>query len=1754
VKSNIGHAQHAAGVAGVMKMVLALRNNELPITLHAGQPSSHIDWTMGDLQLLTQPVPWLVNGRPRRAGISSFGISGTNAHLILQEPPAASVPAPLRPPEPAVIARAATPAAAWLVSAQTPRGLAAQAERLITRVGDDPELDPADVGWSLATTRSTFEHRGVVLGDTRDELVRGLRALADGHPAVGLITGGAATPDPTVFVFPGQGGQWVGMGRELAASSPVFAARLAECERALSPHVTWSLRDVLAGAEGAPGLDRVDVVQPVLWAVMVSLAAVWQAAGVRPDAVVGHSQGEIAAAVIAGILTLDDAAKVVALRSRALTALSGRGGMLSIAEPVERVEARLVPYSGQLAVAAVNGPDATVVSGDPNALRHLVAECERDGVRARILPVDYASHGSQVDEIRDEVLGRLSGITPRPAALPMVSAMTGEHLTGPEADPEYWYASLRASVQFDRAIRVLRQGGYGVFLEVSAHPVLTAAIGATLEDMAGTDGEARAAAAPVVAGTLRRDDGGAGRLLASLAELHVRGVGVDWPAVLAGGARVDLPTYAFQHRRFWPLPLAAAAGELRAAGLNSVGHPLLGAVVELADGDGLVISGRLSARTQPWLGDHVLGGTAFFPGTGYVELAVVAGHLVGCTRIDELTLAAPLILLPEEEMQVQVTVTGPAADGRRDLEIFARPRDGGSEWTRHAVGRVGPAGSPGDLDTADFAVWPPDGGIPLQVDGLYDALAAAGQGFGPAFQGLRAAWQRGDDIFADVALPEHTDTNAAVFGLHPAVLDAALQSVWLTPAADAGPRMPFIWSDVSLYAAGATTLRARLRRDANGAVSMLAVDSAGAPVVSIGSLVLRPVAATAMAAGRGARDVLFGLEWVPVAGAGSAAVVGRWAVVGTDRVGVTEGLTAAGIELGQYPDLSGLLDSDDPVPAVLVVPVGGPGGAVGDEGVDQGRAARALTKEVVAVLGQWLTLEPLARTQMVVVTRGAVAARPGDDLPDVAAAAVWGLIRSAQSENPDRLTLVDLPGPDDGARTAAAVLTTALRAGEPELAIRDQGLYARRLIRPTGLTNPTDPTDRPDGSSIAPARTPGAVLITGGTGTLAGLTAEHLAATGRARRLVLASRSGPAAPAAAAIAAAVAEAGADAHVVMADAADRGAITTLLAELPPGCPLTGVVHTAGLVDDAMIRSLTPEQVDAVMRPKTDAAWNLHQLTRDHPVRQFVLFSSAAATFGGAGQANYAAANAFLDGLAAHRQAAGLPGQSLAWGAWLASQGIGRNLSKELLNRATASGTAELDAREGLEVLDLALTRPEPQLVPIRLDVTAIRAAAAHGQPLPPLLHELSGPIRSGVTSAVNSAAGSTTGEALRARLAGRSPAEQQTILAELVRAEAAIVLRHGSADSISLELGFIEQGFESLTAIELRNRLAAVTGLRLPASAVFDHPTPVLLARRLRSDLDADLGADLGAERRADPGTSQLDEYRYVLAPDSGIDVTNGIKNDAVSTLDLGSVYYQAAGAGRAEEAMMLMTGLASFRPTFSVAKELAHLPRPLTVSRGPAGSEVLCLPSFFGRSGPQEYARLAGQFQDVRPISVISEPGFRQGEPLPASLSDLVGVQADIVARSVAETPFVLLGHSTGGLVAHALTRHLEDNGRSPAGLILLDTFSPLKKGLTGIHWSGLLDVSLDHNSHDVEDNAWLTAMAHYFRFEWHEVGASAVPTLQVWATDPVPGADEPTSEESSWVFSRCASAVEVPGDHFSMLGEHVESTATAIEQWLAEL
>src|SRR5882757_3717321 len=791
IKSNMGHTQAAAGVAGVIKMVQAMRHELLPATLHVDAPSPHVDWSAGAVSLLTEAKSWPAKGRARRAGVSSFGISGTNAHVIIEECPPAE-PAESAPQPPVV---------PWTVSAKSAAALAAQASRLAESIGAREQLEIADVGWSLAG-RSTFEHRAVMLGCDRGQLLAGLGELADGMPGGSVITGHATPTGKTAFVFPGQGSQWIGMGVELLDTAPLFADQMKACAEAFAEFVDWSLIDVLRRAPGAPSMDRVDVVQPALFAVMVSLAELWRSIGVRPDAVIGHSQGEIAAAYVAGALSLRDAARVVTLRSKLLLALSGHGGMASLACGTDQARELLAPYGDRVSIAAINGRSAVVLSGEVAALDDIVAQCTERELRARRIDVDYASHSVAVDAIREQLAEALSGIEPQSARTVFFSTVTGGILDTAELTADYWFRNIRQTVEFASAVRTASASGYRTFIESSPHPALIAGIADTV-----TDGRADAVVVP----TLGREDGGLTRFLSSAAQAFVSGVKVDWRAAVPGGGFVELPTYAFERRRFW-LSGDGAAIDAAGLGLGASEHALLGAVVELPDSGGVVLAGRLSAASQGWLTDHAVDGVAVFPGAGFVELAIRAGDEVGCAVVDELTLQAPLLLPPSGSVAVQLVVGAavgapPACggeSGQRNMSVFARD-SADSVWTCHATGQLssGPV-EPG----ADLSVWPPDGATPVDVTDGYQRLAARGYQYGPAFQGLTALWRRGEELFAEVTLPQAAG-GVGGFGVHPVLLDAALHAAAVTFDGD-GVALPFSWQGVSLHAAGASSVRARI--------------------------------------------------------------------------------------------------------------------------------------------------------------------------------------------------------------------------------------------------------------------------------------------------------------------------------------------------------------------------------------------------------------------------------------------------------------------------------------------------------------------------------------------------------------------------------------------------------------------------------------------------------------------------------------------------------------------------------------------------------------------------------------------------------------------------------------------------------------------------------------------------------------------------------------------------------------------------------
>ncbi|MBX7268171.1 SDR family NAD(P)-dependent oxidoreductase [Micromonospora sp. Llam7] len=1668
VKSNIGHTQAAAGVAGVLKMVQALTHDLLPRTLYVDEPAPHVDWDSGDVRLLTEPVAWKANGRPRRAGVSSFGISGTNAHLILEEAPSVG---------PATVSAVAAPDRPWVVSARSGEALRSYADGLHRWLATRPDVPTAHAAAALMTGRTRFEHRAVVLADRPDHIAAGLRALAEGDPAPHVVSGLAAGRGRCAFVFPGQGSQWPEMAAGLLHTAPVFAARAAECVAALQPFLDWSLADVLAARPGAAPLSRIDVVQPTLFTVMVSLAELWRAVGVHPEAVIGHSQGEIAAACVAGGLSLPDAARIVGLRSQAWLTLAGQGGMLSVSLPAAVLEPRLAPWGDRLAIAAVNSPRAATVSGDPVALDELMAQLTAEGIRARRVPgVDTAGHSAQVDQLRERLLRELGPVRPRSSTVPLYSTVTGDLLDTADMDAEYWYRNMREPVLFEPALRALVGAGSDVLVEVSPHPVLQSAIQETVEE---------SDTAVVAVGSLRRDEDTSTRFRRSLAEAYVAGAAVDFVAGESPGPVLpDLPTYPFQRRRFW-LHGSATAGDPAGIGLDAVEHPLLGGALALADGGATVLTGRLSRHAHPWLDGHRVLDNTVVPAAVFLEWAFRAGDEIGCGLIEQLEIRRPLILPEQGGVRIQVTAGPPRPDDRRDLTISAA---GDSGWVCHAVGTLAPAAAGSAPTGPDLSA----GGAAEDRD--------TGVELSGAFDAPLTVVRDGDAVAVALALPEEYRGDGGRFGLHPALLEPAVRvAAPLAQDRDAVV-MPMTWYGVRLWTAGATTLHAALTPTPEGGHALESADDLGRPVLTVERLEFRAVP----------------ISDRTISGALSDLYRQEWTAVTRPTPGPQQPSTVLGTALPDFPGprvptLDAVLDET----GTVYLPVqGGPAAAAG-----LAEEVHATLARVLGTLQEWLADRRQDDRRLVVVTRGAVPTGDPEADVDMVAAAVWGLLRSVQSEHPQRFVLADV----DGSAASWAALDAAAAGGEPQVALRSGAALVPRLarVRATGMPQP--------------ALDAGSVLLTGASGTLGGLVARHLAAAGT-RHLVLVSRRGDRAPGAAQLAAELAGLGCTSTFEACDIADRTALAAVLNRVPEDMPLTGVVHAAGVLDDGVVESLDPERLATVLRPKVDAAVNLHELTAGLDLTAFVMFSSAATTLGAAGQANYAAANAFLDALAQHRRHHGLAGTSMAWGLWAERSGMAEHLDEAHIERMSRRGIAPLGSAEALELFDAALAAAEPVAVPVRFNLPALRGMARAGM-LPGLLRGL---VR--VAARPNA---DPTGEraALLRRLAGRGAQDQEQVLVDWLRGHVAAVLGHNDPSTVAPQRAFTDLGFDSLTAVDLRNRLHVATGLRLPATLIFDYPHAAALSRFLRGEL-AVAGAD--GKARAVETVPTAGEGPDFLASD---------------TEDLGPVatlYWQACERGLYDEATELLGVASRIRPAFTDAGQVTA-PEIVRHASGTDEPRLICFPAFSAVAGPHEYARFGAQFADRRDVLVVPHPGFVDGEQVPATLEAVVAMQAERVVTCAGGKPFAIVGRSLSGWFAHAVAEHLERDGVRPAAVILVDSYANeefLRDRLGPLMRKHMLERE---SRFALQSETRLTAMGTYYRLLglW-EPTAIAAPTLLVRATEPFSHdlRDLLDEEEVDWLasWSLPHTAVDVPGDHFTVLEQHSTTTADAVHGWLADL
>ncbi|MFB9968215.1 SDR family NAD(P)-dependent oxidoreductase [Sinosporangium siamense] len=1632
VKSNIGHTQAAAGVAGVIKMVMALRAGVLPPTLHVDEPTPHVDWSAGTVELLTEAREWPARGTARRAGVSSFGISGTNAHVILEE----------AAPEEQTAPATGGGMVVWPLSARSGAALRAQAERLWEWLKANPEVAAEDVAFTLTSARAVHDHRAAVAGRDRAELAGRLAALASGETGAGVVTGTAARGG-VGFLFTGQGAQRAGMGRELHASFPVFAAAFDEVVACFDRLTGGSLRDVVFGDDGEL-LERTEFAQAGLFAVEVALFRLLTSWGVRPAVLVGHSVGELAAAHVSGVLGLEDAVALVSARGRLMQALPAGGAMAA----VRAGEAEVRPLLTEgVSIAAVNGPEAVVLSGVEQAVTAVTERLAAQGRKARRLRVSHAFHSALMEPMLAEFRRVAGGLTYHRPSIPVVSNLTGEPVT--EFSADYWVRHVREAVRFADGLARARATGVRTFLELGPGGVLSAMGPDVVED---------GRFVPV----LRKGRPEADSAAEAAANVFVSGGPVEWGTQ---GRRVDLPTYAFERERYW-LPPTQGAADLAGAGLGSADHPLLGAAVSLAGGDGFLLTGRLSIASQPWLADHAVLGTVVLPGTAFVELAVRAGDHVGCDHLDELTLHAPVVLTGSEGVQVQILVGDADEGGSRTVDVYGSPV-GADEWTHHAGGTLSPAGH--RAPAAGLAVWPPPGAQPVDLTGVYTSLADRGLTYGPAFRALRRAWRDGEVVYAEVAPPAPLETGR--YGLHPVLLDAALHALAAVHEGE-GRRLPFSFEGVRLHASAAAELRVRLTPAGPGALSLEAADGTGAPVASVETLVMRQ--AGAVAARPSTPDSLYRLTWVPIPAGDPAPWHGRSVRISCDladdvltatRATVAQALTAvrswldddadeplAVITAGavmpgepaaaaawglirsaqaEHPGRITLIDIDpgtDDTTLAGALATGEPQLAVRDGAIYAARLGTSLTGLVPPVgRDDWrleaaakgtidaLTLaahdrEPLAPGQVRVRVRAAglnfrdVLLTLGmypDDVPLGGEGAgvvtevgpgvtgmapgdrVFGLFGGAFAPTAvaDHRVLAPMPEGwtfEQAAAVPIAYLTAyyglvelaGLRRGEAVLihaatggvgtaavqiarhlgaevfataspakhgVLRDLGLDDRHIASsrtldfeahfrtatagrgvdvvlnslagdfvdaslrllprggrfmemgktdlrdPAGLPVAYQPFDlmraRPElvrrmlgelltlfadgtlrlpplrtwdvrraadafrfvsqaqhvGKVVltlpAPAGPGGTVLITGGTGTLGGLVARHLVSAHGIGRLVLLSRTGEHAPGAAVLARELRELGADVTVAACDAGDREALRQVVEGI--GADLTGVIHAAGLVEGGIVGSLTGEQIDRVLRAKADAAWFLHELTRDLDLSFFILFSSASGTLGNAGQGDYTAANAFLDALAVHRRAQGLPAISLGWGLWEQRSTISATAGDGDRARMNRSGFGALSSAEALTLLDHAMTVDEPALLPIRLDLAALRDAAEEP---PPMLRGL-------IRTRTRRTAGRVYGTApLSSTLAALPEPERRRALTDLVRAHVATVLGHSSPEAVGLGSGFKDLGFDSLTAVELRNRLTTALGRRLPATLVFDYPTPNALAGFLHEELSGTTAA------------------------------------------------------------------------------------------------------------------------------------------------------------------------------------------------------------------------------------------------------------------------------------------------------------------------
>jgi acyl transferase domain-containing protein len=1442
VKSNVGHLETAAGITGLMKAVLMLQHRQIPASLHFTQPNPHVDWQRLPLRVPTQLTPW-DSQSPLIAGVSSFGLSGTNVHVVLEEVRDRATESSPRPAEQAPVANEPC---VLLLSARTPSALRELAEAYRRRLAS-PELEAPlrAIAHTAALRRGHHEHRLAITGTAREAWVAALEAFQDEAAHAGLFTGRAepGRAAKLAFVFSGQGSQWVGMGRELFASSEVFRDSLHATAAALAPHGGFPILEAFRADGPPPDLARGEVVQPLLFAIQVALARLWRSWGIEPTAVTGHSVGEIAAAHVAGALTLEEAAHLVTVRGELMARISNQGGMVLIELPAADVTKWLARYESQLSISAINAPRSTVVSGQLAAIEQLLAELSAAGVFSRRVKIDVASHSPQVVPLLDELRRRLAGLRPRDSGISLISTVTGGEVAGSSLDGDYWARNLRQEVRFADAISTLDRAGYGRFLEISPHPILAVA-------MQQTVGERR-----VIAASLRRGQPELDALSESLAMLHVSGHPIEWSKIFRSAQPyVLLPTYPWQRERYWE---DARSSSSMHVDLEASGAPSLAGQRVLSPGDEVHFVDRLQLTEHPYLEDHRIFDEVVVPGAFHLASVLSVAHELvggeGCV-LESVTFSQALRVGPTDSPTLHLTAL--PRDGEktrfRRASLAAPPKRPGT-WDEHATGfiaRLEPA--------VGRAAWTPDRTASAAITEMepaafYERNERRGIELGPSFRWIRQLWVGPREARSILERPAALASGRAGPRppLHPAQLDAVFQTfAAAVPESADHAYIPFSIDRLEFHGGVDEPLHCLARYQPGddeaflvGDAVVLAADDR--VVARVEGLRLRRVSRAVLAASGGPAwsDWLYEMRWDrrPLPTTAQLPTGGRWLLFadahgvaerlaeqlcarGDECVTVTPGDAFARISASAYVvDPARRTDFDQLVAALaggaplreVVFLWGLSGGPLAGEPLawPAERAARnvaGLLHATQAIAAASLRDPP----RLSVVTRGAQWSRNESGAVDVAAAQLWGMARGFLHEHPMLgFARIDLDPAGEGTEALFAELVA--RDREEEVLLRRGARHVGRVARSARLDATSGVAVRGDGGSY---------LITGGLGGLGLRLAGWLAELG-AKHLVLVGRRGAESEGQREALHELRARGVGVEVVAADVADRAQLARAVDRARQLGPLRGVVHAAGLVDDALLEQQTLERYQRVLAPKVLGALHLHELTRESELDFFVLFSSAAALIGAPGQSNYAAANAALDAVALARRARGLPALSVNWGAFSEVGMAARQANRG--ERLAHKGFLGMSPADGLEVLGGLLERGVAHVAVIALDPRQWLESSPH-MARSKRFSELMGEVQQG---------GSNRGTKLRdlESLRTAPPKELRARLGLLLRQEIGRVLRL-DAQLLEPQAPLMSLGFDSLLSLELRNRLESLFGLALPAVLLWTYPTIESLTEHLAQQL------------------------------------------------------------------------------------------------------------------------------------------------------------------------------------------------------------------------------------------------------------------------------------------------------------------------------